>query len=607
MNNCNPAKTWIIKLERVISIIVISASLLNWTGCAYFNTFYNARLYFKEAEEKRLEKVGENIPKAAFDAYGKVIEKSQRVLTKYPDSKFRNEAILLMGIAHFHRGEIRKAEITFINLEETAGADFTFEAQFWKALCKWKVGKVQPAIDELETLQQTVEDSDFKARILLARADIFLEEELNQQAFQALELAAELTRDTNERSQIFYQIASLAFRNGDYELAYRANKQVIKNSMSKLRINEANLNIVRIHREQGDHRNVESLIKSLLADEQYKDIHGALELELAKMYYEEGTLPETIVQLNDVVLNYKKTSESAEASFILGEIKLFGLHDLDSAKHYFELSVKEYGKSPVKQQAQNHIQKITKYLQEIESLEQNLDILYSLSETEVDTSILDTTEQTVSAVIDTTKLMDDIAFGLFIIGEMEAFHFNQPDSAEKYLLEIINFYSNNDYHPKALFTLSYLKYSQSDTSKAVELEDIILTEYPDSDYADYIRDLRGNPLELNMQAKLLRKGEVNWTSDRLLALNQYKRILRTDTTSETSARAAYFLAHHYDYTSSEPDSAIFYYRWLDQHHPNSEQNLAANNRLKRLTSSLEPAQPNGTIPTEIDSSGQDAN
>jgi len=61
------------------------------TSCVYFNTFYNARQYFEEAEKLRLEKVGETVPPSAIDAYGKVIEKSQVVLDKFPDSKYYPE------------------------------------------------------------------------------------------------------------------------------------------------------------------------------------------------------------------------------------------------------------------------------------------------------------------------------------------------------------------------------------------------------------------------------------------------------------------------------------------------------------------------------------
>ena len=66
------------------------------TSCAYYNTFYNAEQYFEEAEKLRLEKDGEMIPISAMDKYGKTIEKSKKVIEEFPESRYVNEARLLM-------------------------------------------------------------------------------------------------------------------------------------------------------------------------------------------------------------------------------------------------------------------------------------------------------------------------------------------------------------------------------------------------------------------------------------------------------------------------------------------------------------------------------
>ena len=47
-------------------------------GCAYFNTFYNAKVYYQDAEKIRIQKEGESIPISAIDKYGKVIENVKR-------------------------------------------------------------------------------------------------------------------------------------------------------------------------------------------------------------------------------------------------------------------------------------------------------------------------------------------------------------------------------------------------------------------------------------------------------------------------------------------------------------------------------------------------
>ena len=113
--------------------LIFTVLLFVFSSCAYFNTFYNARQYFEQAEKQRLEKAGESIPPGAIDAYGKVIDKSQYVIDKYPDSKLVKEALLLIGMSRFHRKEYRIAETVFKQYVETY-ADDVDQAEYWLAL-----------------------------------------------------------------------------------------------------------------------------------------------------------------------------------------------------------------------------------------------------------------------------------------------------------------------------------------------------------------------------------------------------------------------------------------------------------------------------------------
>ena len=257
-------------------------------SCAYFNTFYNAEQYFKRAEKIRLEKAGETIPVSAVDSYSKVIEKSRLVLEEYPDTRYRKNALLLIGKAHFYRQEYRLAESTFQQFADEFGETHPFEKVYWQAMVKWKQGKSQAA---LETLTSNLVESlrnDKKAKVHLSISEILLELNEDKSALENLLNGAELTSDADQRGQIYYRISVLAFDKKDYELALSANKNVIRYSLSKKRIEEANLQIVRIHRLLGNWDVVMSEIKSILIDDRFTRIHGNLELELVRLYQMQG-------------------------------------------------------------------------------------------------------------------------------------------------------------------------------------------------------------------------------------------------------------------------------------------------------------------------------
>ena len=552
--------------------------LFVFSSCAYFNTFYNARQYFKQAEKQRLEKAGESIPPGAIDAYGKVIDKSQYVIDKYPDSKLVKEALLLIGMSRFHRKEYRIAETVFKQYVETYD-DNVDQAEYWLALCKWKLGKPQPALDVLQSMLETATDKNFISSIYLSKAEINLDIDNSKLALEYLVLAAETNKDRDERGQIYYRIAELAYNAEDYEQALSANTEVVKNSTSKKRKEEANLQIVRIHRLLGNWDTVKDLIKSMLLDETFKTIHGDLDLELVKLYQMDGLMEEAITRIESIKEDYKNSKTSAEAYYIHGEIALYDYWNLDDAKKYFEWVTREYRQSIYTSTANLRAKEITKYqesLEEITTLDDQILLTIAVLDSLIDDSLKSVREKEVN------NSRISIASHLYNLGELEAFHFKRQDSSMTHFQRIVDEFPETDYYPKSLFALYYINFSTGDTITAEIYSKRILDELPSSEYADYLRKALNLPVDQGSVQAMLRQGELEWLINPTNALTHYRNIILTDSQSETAARAAYFLAYNYDYTFYEPDSALKYYSWLHENHENSEQALASKLRFELL-------------------------
>ena len=552
--------------------------LFVFSSCAYFNTFYNARQYFEQAEKQRLEKAGESIPPGAIDAYGKVIDKSQYVIDKYPDSKLVKEALLLIGMSRFHRKEYRIAETVFKQYVETY-ADNVDQAEYWLALCKWKLGKPQPALDVLQSMLETATDKNFISSIYLSKAEINLDIDNSKLALEYLVLAAETNKDRDERGQIYYRIAELAYNAEDYEQALSANTEVVKNSTSKKRKEEANLQIVRIHRLLGNWDTVKDLIKSMLLDETFKTIHGDLDLELVKLYQMDGLMEEAITRIESIKEDYKNSKTSAEAYYIHGEIALYDYWNLDDAKKYFEWVTREYRQSIYTSTANLRAKEITKYqesLEEITTLDDQILLTIAVLDSLIDDSLKSVREKELK------NSRISIASHLYNLGELEAFHFKRQDSSMTHFQRIVDEFPETDYYPKSLFALYYINFSTGDTITAEIYSKRILDELPSSEYADFLRKALNLPVDQGSVQAMLRQGELEWLINPTNALTHYRNIILTDSQSETAARAAYFLAYNYDYTFYEPDSALKYYSWLHENHENSEQALASKLRFEIL-------------------------
>ncbi len=540
---------------------------------AYFNTFYNAEEYFEKAEKVRLENRGEKLPQSALNDYEKVIEKSLLTLERYPDFKLKKSALSLIAQSHFHRGEYRAVTSTLGEMKNEFGDAVHVEVEFWTSLIKWKQNKPQPAINGLNALLEFNLRADMEAKVYLAIAEIYLEQNMQSEAMDHLEKAAQKIRDPNEKGQIYYRIAELSFEDKVYDRALTAYRQVIKNSQSKKRVQEGHLKTVQIYRLKGDLDLVANSIKNMLLDEDYQSIYAGLELELAKLYEQQNKVSEAKNRLESIVQAYPKTEASAEAYYKLGNYSIHDDWDLETALKQFGLVGKEHRQSLYGQPAQVRIKEIKAYQKTQLDLEP-----WSLRIAESDT---------VAESLFSENEQNEIAIILYGMTELEAFHFGRSDSALIYLEQLIQYASQSQLVPKALYAKSVILKEKGDTASVKQLKQRIINEFPKTDYALAIIHADGSykPSASTSDEKLI-SAEQNWSSNSALAIDNYREIVNEDTVSETGAKAAYFLAYQYDYHFVQPDSALKYYEWILKYHRNSDQAVPAENRVVFLNSVL---------------------
>ena len=553
-------------------------------SCAYFNTFYNAEQYFKKAEKIRLEKAGESIPVSAIDDYSKVIEKSKRVIDEFPESNYRKDAILLIGKSHFYRQEFRLAEAIFQQFDDEFGSEFPFESSFWKAMVKWRQGKSQAALEDLNEIIDLQLISDQKSIVYLSIAEIQLELNSDSAALDNFLKGAELTTDTEQRGQIYYRIALLAFNKEDYDLALQANKNLIRYTTSKKRIEEAKLQIVRIHRLLGNWDIVMSEIKTILIDDRFNRIHGSLELELVQLYQMKGDHTLAKNRLESIIAEYPRTETSAEAYYMLGEIAINENWDLDDAEKQYSQVTREFRKSQYTPTANLRVKQIKSYNDSKSSItELSKEIL---TEVNNDTTNSDSIFIVKSNNVDSQVNYESLANHYYNLAELEAFHFNRPSDAIVNFLMIVDSLPRTSQYSKSLFTSSYIAHQQDDTTLAILLRDSLLSQFPRSEYAEFLRMRYDMPDIDGSSNQLFRRGEIEWQNKPIDALGIFRTILQQDRESDVSARSAMYLAVKYDRFFSIADSALFYYDWLQKYKPESEQALATANRYHELKNTV---------------------
>ncbi len=538
---------------------------------AYFNTFYNAEEFFEKAEKIRLQNRGEKIPQSAINDYEKVIEKSRLVLDEYPEFKLRKKAFILIVQSHFYRGELRETVGALGEMKDEFGDKVYIEVEFWTSLVKWKQNKPQPAINGLNELINYGLNVDMEAKAYLTIAEIFLEQKMHTEAMDNLEKSAERIQDQNEKGQIYYRIAELSFDAKSYDRALSAYQEVIKNSQSKKQIQEGNLTTVQIYRLKGNLDLAASSIKNMLLDENYKSIYADLELELAKLYDQQNMISESRNRLESIVQDYPKTTVSAEAYYMLGNYSIEQDWDMEDALKQYSSVVKENKQSLYARPAQVRIKEINTYQQSKLDLES-----WSLRIAESDT---------IADFYFTEDEQKDLAQILYSIIELESFHFDRSDTGLVYLDLLIQYAYQSKIFPKALYAKSVILEDKGELSLSKLLKQRIVNEFPKTDFAlAIINTDKSYKIMTSTSDEKLLTAERKWNDNPALAMDGYREIVIEDTVSESSVKAAYFLAYQYDHYFVQPDSALKYYEWILKHHSDSYQAEPSGKRAAFLNS-----------------------
>ncbi len=246
----------------VLAALVLGAGL---AGCSrllgqrydnftsYYNTFYNARSEFEREEEQLLQaeppvdrdrfltlffEPGEG--GAQREGFEKAIEKGADLLRDHPESKWVDDALLLIGKARFYQGDWAGAEEKFREVIELGTDKLVDEAWFWLGRTLLSAERYEDAALALrEGLDRPEVRERWAARMRLVLAETDVREGDWEEAVTSLrdgiagvddrELAAraefllgqvyEATDQSAEATEAFGRAARLGPR---YELAYAA-------------------------------------------------------------------------------------------------------------------------------------------------------------------------------------------------------------------------------------------------------------------------------------------------------------------------------------------------------------------------------------------------
>jgi predicted negative regulator of RcsB-dependent stress response len=146
-------------------------------GCAKYNTYYNARKSFDNAERVREDAIRRNQdpPKPSGNQktdYESAIAKAQKVLDDYPGHSLSDDALFLRAKSYYrlesYRMSIRQFDLLFTNFPAT---EYLEESLYLQALNYLLIGALDRSQDYLGQLKRAFPDSRYQAEVSRVSGD----------------------------------------------------------------------------------------------------------------------------------------------------------------------------------------------------------------------------------------------------------------------------------------------------------------------------------------------------------------------------------------------------------------------------------------------------
>jgi len=329
-------------LKRIIPLFFITLFLVK---CAYFNTFYNAERYYKNAYRETKKNRTDKITGSERSNYQKSVEKSQKLIEYYPDSKYVDDALLLMGKAYYQQHDYLKAERRLIELTENyPNSTLIPEAMLYLAKTHVALELFEQAEDEFKKLSKASISKELKSETYFYLGKLYDRRSFFQKSMDAYQEAIKSASE-EFKAEALFALGVCCDTLGIFDQASEAFEKVQDYNPSLELQFESQLRYAQSLKREGKVDLAIRTLEDLLGMETDKNRLPIIRLEIADCLTRKGDIDGAIISYQDVTKDFPKTVHSAKAYYILGKLLESKRRDYSRALEQFNQVKKEYARS----------------------------------------------------------------------------------------------------------------------------------------------------------------------------------------------------------------------------------------------------------------------
>lgn len=476
-------------------------------SCAYYNTLYNARRIYGEAEVQR-EESGSG--RQLRDKYGEVVKKCANLISGYPDSRWIDDALFLMGKALVRQGEYNKGIRKFIELRTNfPESKYAAPSLYWLALANFEKRDYLQALEFAERFLERNPDHELRYRVMFLAGDIQLELENTEEALNFYSMVADRASKREVVDEAVLKSAELFYKKEQWEKAAASYERALRKGLTWALRYEISLSLGECYTKIGRCAEAMEIFDGLIEEILTSKEKPPLVLGRATSYECMDSLDAALTAYEEVTKDFPKSSFSAEAYYHMGIIYHEKMDSLARAQEVFSKVAGEFANSEFAAVS----------LQKSNSMKRLVELQQSEGKGE-------------------TK--EQAADKRFLTAEIQLMRLSEVDLAIGNYRAVIDSFADTEVAPKAGYALAWIYHHKiADSVQAVDMYRDVAMRYPRSPQA------KGAVMELgNLGADEL-KGELAAYIDSALADTaatraeelERRRRMRADSTAVDSMAA----------------------------------------------------------------------
>ena len=335
-------------MKKIYFVLLIF--LLFLAGCVYYNTLYNAKKVFREAEEQR-----ENQGAArARSKYNTVIKKCAYIVKEYKNSKYADDALFLLSKALFYKGANYTQAIE--NFEQLIKfypkSEFVPEAKIFIARSKYKLNVKGEAYIQLEKILQSDVDDKYKAEAMLLLAKYYSYDEKYEKAENYLKQLISKYKKSDEFAKAMVMLGEIYYKQKKFSESLEIFKKISKQKHFEKRIKlDAVYYMALNHFEMKHTQEAFKIVSKLLLRETRSNVIPKIRILQARILVQKGEYNKAINLFSAVMKDNRRTYYSAEAAYRIGEIYFNYIKNYQKAIEFYNKVKTEKRDSEFKEDA----------------------------------------------------------------------------------------------------------------------------------------------------------------------------------------------------------------------------------------------------------------